>query len=199
MKTLALEIDIPQLLPKRPSSRVAWNCFLEDGQPGKNHQIHERVSMDHLRNRISITFDMNRLQGIPMPGQPGSPGRILVSMNPSRIPASYHSSQIYYHPLITSESILMAPHVNRINGVRGISFAGAWMGFGFHEDGFAAGAHAAKMLVGGVTSRENPPWLDLISGKEAIRARRIGLLEWVARFIVLTIQWLLEAKASHLP
>ncbi|KAI1824020.1 FAD/NAD(P)-binding domain-containing protein [Xylaria intraflava] len=177
-------------LPKRPSARVAWNCFLENSQPREKHDGPEKPSLGFLGNRISITFDMNRLQAIPMPEQPGSPGRVLVSMNPLRIPQSHRSRQAYYHPLISSESISMAPHLNLINGVRGISFAGAWMGFGFHEDGFAAGAHVAQMLVAG---RENTSWLNLVSGTDERCVRRIGALEWAARMVILAVQWLLVA------
>jgi predicted NAD/FAD-binding protein len=33
-----------------------------------------------------------------------------------------------------------------IQNTRGISYAGAWMGYGFHEDGFTAGLNAAVAL-----------------------------------------------------
>ena len=35
-----------------------------------------------------------------------------------------------------------------IQNTRGISYAGAWMGYGFHEDGFTAGLKAAVSLGG---------------------------------------------------
>lgn len=43
----------------------------------------------------------------------------------------------------------MAKCLHTINCVKGISFAGAWMGFGFHEDGFAAGVRAACLATAG--------------------------------------------------
>jgi predicted NAD/FAD-binding protein len=45
------------------------------------------------------------LQDIPMPGEPGSPGRVLVTMNPNQTPQASQSSHVYHHPLITSGSI----------------------------------------------------------------------------------------------
>lgn len=37
--------------------------------------------------------------------------------------------------------------MHRIQGKRGISFAGAWLKYGFHEDGFTSGMRAAAALL----------------------------------------------------
>ena len=97
--------------------------------------------------KISVTFDMNRLQGIPLPGEPGSPGRVLVSMNPIDPPSKVKSTYYYRHPLFSSASVSAAKSLHLINGVADVSFAGAWMGYGFHEDGFAAGLQAARNIL----------------------------------------------------
>ncbi|KAI0449203.1 FAD/NAD(P)-binding domain-containing protein [Xylaria acuta] len=151
------------LLPRRESAQVAWNCFLSSG----NHISDEKASHLTPKPSISLTFDMNKLQKIPLPGEPESPGRVLVSMNPLRVPYKLQSTHVYHHPLINLESISMVQSLNKINGVENISFAGAWMGFGFHEDGFAAGSHVASMLINGV---ENTEPLNLMNGdKEEYR------------------------------
>jgi predicted NAD/FAD-binding protein len=141
-----------------------------------------------MGSAISITFDMNKLQGIPFPGETGSPGRVLVTMNPIRFPRNPQRSQVYYHPLLTSESILMSPHLDRINGAGNISFAGAWMGFGFHEDGFAAGAHVARWLIQG---RENTAPLDLVARVRNNRRRKLRGLRLVLRLGVSALHKLL--------
>ena len=97
--------------------------------------------------KISVTFDMNRLQEIPLPGEDGSPGRVLVSMNPIHSPRAVKGVYKYRHPLFSSASVLASKSLHAINGVASVSFAGAWMGYGFHEDGFAAGLEAAGSIL----------------------------------------------------
>lgn len=82
----------------------------------------------------------------------------------------------------------MSPHLDRINGVGNISLAGAWMGFGFHEDGFAAGAHVARRLIKG---RDNTAPLDLVARVRGNRRRKLGGLRLVLRLGVSVLHKLL--------
>ncbi|RYP87149.1 hypothetical protein DL769_000608 [Monosporascus sp. CRB-8-3] len=182
-----------QHLPRRSSARAAWNCFLESSnQTTKKSGLAQLLPDERgSRKKISITFDMNKLQAIPLPGEPGSPGRVLVSMNPIHIPYSFQSSHVYHHPLISSESILMARNLHLINGVRNIGFAGAWMGFGFHEDGFTAGVHAARIFMDG--SDKAPP-LDLTADTMGYRVTRPGFAQTGLRMGIVLVQQLLDLK-----
>ena len=110
------------------------------------HSEKSPLFADTRPQKISVTFDMNRLQDIPGPGKPKSPGRVLVSMNPIHQPKSVHSEYIYHHPLFSAASFSAKRRLHEINGTNGVGFAGAWMGYGFHEDGFTAGLHAASHL-----------------------------------------------------
>ncbi|OTA64665.1 hypothetical protein K449DRAFT_463719 [Hypoxylon sp. EC38] len=120
---------------------------------------------------------MNKVQAIPFPGELGSPGRVLVAMNPVHryhdgaliSPHSVQSTHVYYHPLISSESILMSRHINFINGVTGIAFAGTWMGLGF------------GILIHG---REKTPPLDLTADAEFDRVVRTSFLRRILKAIV---------------
>lgn len=82
----------------------------------------------------------------------------------------------------------MSQHLHRINGVKSVSFAGAWMGFGFHEDGFAAGAHVARMLMDG---REKTAPLDLVSGVDETYVRSLGIMESMLKLGIFAVQKLL--------
>lgn len=169
-----------KFLPKRSSARVAWNCFL-----GRAHNTEaEQVKVSN--SRISITFDMNKLQGIPVPGKPGSPGQVLVTLNPTKEPRATQSSQVYYHPLLNAKSLQMAERLHELqrDGPEGVIFAGAWMGFGFHEDGFAAGTHAANMVIRG---RDKAGQLNLVAGSGTTESKK-GTVVMALRIIVLLIQ-----------
>ncbi|MCJ1440003.1 MAG: hypothetical protein MMC23_000485 [Stictis urceolatum] len=134
------------LLPTRASAHASWNCLIGQSTPSSPR-------------RISITFDMNRLQAIPRPPDPLSPGRVLVSMNPVHepLPSTQQGRFTYFHPLFSSDSIRASCRLTEINGVNGVSFAGAWMGYGFHEDGFKAGMAAAERLGGYCASERFGP------------------------------------------
>ena len=146
-------------MPRRPNARASWNCLVQRPETcctasKEQEQTTETRSEDVQSSRtglypqkISITFDMNRLQAIPVPGEPGSPGRVLVSMNPFRSPRAAKGIYKYSHPLYSSASVLASRRLHTINGATNVSFAGAWMGYGFHEDGFVAGLHVAENIL----------------------------------------------------
>ncbi|KAM4065026.1 flavin containing amine oxidoreductase [Hirsutella rhossiliensis] len=176
-------------LPRRPSARAAWNCFVESEAWTPQNALAGKPRS----RKISITFDMNKLQAIPFPGQAGSPGRVLVSMNPTRTPRALQSSHIYHHPLLSSESILMTRHLDKINGVSGLAFAGAWMGYGFHEDGFVAGVHAARLITHG---RDKTRPLDLMQDGMDNLLPKGGTTRILLRLGVGLVQWLLRLRES---
>ncbi|KUI60928.1 Protoporphyrinogen oxidase 2, chloroplastic/mitochondrial [Cytospora mali] len=192
-------------LPKRPSARVAWNCFLGRSNDGTStltkHTTLQKAPFEKERSSpshssICLTFDMNKLQSIPFPGEPGSPGRVLVSMNPLRIPRSLQSSHVYHHPLISAESIHMAARLHTINGVAGVTFAGAWMGFGFHEDGFVAGTQAARVLMmggEGWRGHDDTRTLDVVGAGTMAKNKytRRGFVKPVVRLWIRLVQLLL--------
>ena len=119
------------LLPTRPGARAAW-CYRRE--PG-----------DTL---AAVTYDMNRLQGVP------AETPLFVTLNPQRQPdpALTFGRFNYDHPQFTAPGMAAQRIFNSVQGVRHTWFAGAWLGYGFHEDGLRAGLRAALRLGGDI------PW-----------------------------------------
>jgi len=49
---------------------------------------------------------------------------------------------MYDHPIIDGKAVLLQRQMASIQNTRGISYAGGWLSYGFHEDGFTAGLRA---------------------------------------------------------
>ena len=81
---------------------------------------------------------MNLLQHIP-----SLYGMVLVTLNPLHPPKSAQGSWTYHHPLYNAAAIRSQKLLPRIQNTRGISYAGAWTKYGFHEDGFSSGLKVA--------------------------------------------------------
>ena len=115
------------LLPRHPKARACWNYYTADCRR-PDAPLH-------------MTFHLNQLQAL------GEPADYCVSLNASRIePATILREMTYEHPSYTFETLAAQESVARINGERRTFFAGAHLGYGFHEDGLASGARVAAML-----------------------------------------------------
>jgi predicted NAD/FAD-binding protein len=115
------------LMPRRRSAWAAWN-YLSNGNA---------ASPD-----VSVTYWLNRLQPLPF----ASP--VFVSLNPLAEPApgSVIASFDYEHPVFGAESVVAQRKLAGIQGRRDTWFAGAWTGFGFHEDGLKSGLKVADAI-----------------------------------------------------
>lgn len=118
-----------RFLPKRSYARAAWNYQTWQGSSG-------------APATLTMTYDLNRLQSIP-----GST-RYLVSVNPGdRVsPDAVLAEFDYAHPVYSMRTLGAQRALKAINGTRGIYFAGAYLGYGFHEDGLQAGVEVARAL-----------------------------------------------------
>ena len=85
--------------------------------------------LQRLRRRRSFCVTLNRTQEI-------HPAKIVRVIG-------------YEHPQMTFESIAAQADLHVLNGQRRTAFAGAWQGYGFHEDGLVSGLRAAEAF--GVT------------------------------------------------
>jgi len=101
-----------------PTRRRAWASW--------NYHISAEPS-----DRASVTYDLNRLQTL------GLPGPLCLTLNPNGHidPSKILQCFEYEHPVFTRESIVSQSRFAEINGQNFVSFCGAYWGYGFHEDG----------------------------------------------------------------
>jgi predicted NAD/FAD-binding protein len=117
-------------------------------------------------------------------------------MNPIRTPQSIRSQHLYYHPILDSPSIQASRDLNALNRASpNMSFAGAWMGYGFHEDGFAAGLDVSHKLLTGKYETQSSvrygadlaAWVPKLSTKTVMVRSMIGamqlFIEWVGFYL----------------
>lgn len=132
-----------RMMPKRKKAWTAWNYL----RSGKNKATDD----------VSVTYYMNKLQGI----DPSMP--LFVSVNPIHepLPEKTFGEWCFTHPQFDSAAIKAQSRLPEIQGVRRTRFAGAWTGFGFHEDGLSSGLDAAEALGAFV------PWRSAPAGQPA--------------------------------
>jgi predicted NAD/FAD-binding protein len=113
-----------RLLPS-PAARASWNFHTRDCQ--------------WPADRPTITYYLNSLQGLD------GPVDYCVSLNQtSNIdPDRVIRTMTYEHPVYTVEAEQAQRELPQLNGRRHTAFAGAYHGYGFHEDGLAAAVRAA--------------------------------------------------------
>ncbi len=138
----------PTLMPQRRAAWSSWN-YLADG----------RATPDRTRP-VSLTYWMNRLQGL----QTQRP--VFVTLNPLREPTGSSTRFAYAHPQFDRAAIDAQEAMPSIQGLHRTWFAGAWCGYGFHEDGLRAGLEVAAAL--GTPARWGvEPMPSLIEGRAA--------------------------------
>jgi predicted NAD/FAD-binding protein len=106
------------------------------------------LSNNKKKNSSSITYWMNLLQKL------NTSTNIFVSLNPYIIPTSNltYNKIIYEHPIFNNNTNKAQNKIALIQGQNNIYFTGAWLGYGFHEDGIKSAVKVAKLL------QANIPW-----------------------------------------
>ena len=118
-----------RLLPKRRNCWAAWNIVKAPDSA-----------------RVSVTYDMNILQGLKAP----LPLAVTLNRHGDIAPDKLIHSTSMSHPIYSLEMLRAQHRWAEIDDNGGVHFAGAYWGFGFHEDGFQSGLRAARSLRGGL-------------------------------------------------
>jgi uncharacterized protein len=115
----------PSLMPIRRAAWSSWNYLAS----GRGHG-----------GAVSLSYWMNRLQNLE------TERPIIVTLNPGREPRDVVATFTYDHPRFDGRSIEAQADLPTLQGRRRTWFAGAYHGFGFHEDGLRSGLEVAARL-----------------------------------------------------
>ena len=115
------------LLPSSKRVRASWNYRLD--------------GCETTADRVRVSYDMNRLQRL------NEPVNYVVTLNADeRIRADrVIATMDYTHPIYTTQSLAAQAQLPALSDDV-VAFAGAYHGWGFHEDGCASGVRAAESL-----------------------------------------------------
>ncbi|PIT77211.1 NAD(P)/FAD-dependent oxidoreductase [Limnohabitans sp. G3-2] len=127
------------VLPANPKTWAAWN--------------YERAaSGERESSRVCLHYLLNRLQRIPF-AQP-----VVVSLNPLHDidPATIVGEYDYAHPVFDLAAIEAQKRLPLLQGQQHTWYAGAWTGYGFHEDGLKSGLQVGRSLLQRIADQRGP-------------------------------------------
>jgi len=112
-----------------PQNRSTWSAWNYQSRGGSEPQV-------------CVHYLINKLQPLPFK----SP--VIVSLNPidEPDPSCVIASYDYSHPVFDSAAIAAQQDLHLIQGKYKTWFAGAWTGYGFHEDGLKSGLAVAEAI-----------------------------------------------------
>lgn len=113
-----------------PKARLAWAAW--------NYHITRQD-----RERVALTYDMNILQGL------NAPETFCVTLNYAEAidPARIIKRLTYHHPVYTRAGIAAQQRHGEISGINRSYYAGAYWGFGFHEDGVKSALRVVEQIA----------------------------------------------------
>ncbi len=115
------------LLPSAPGARASWNYLLSSCEPDED--------------RVVASYDLNRLHQIAE-----TRDHVVTLGAADRVrEGTVLDRMVYDHPVYTPESLAAQRRLPELT-TGATAYAGAYHGWGFHEDGCASGVRAARAL-----------------------------------------------------
>lgn len=130
----------PRLMPKRRKVWSSWTLMSQgDGDVGRP---------------VAVSYWMNRLQSLDASRD------LFVTLNPhiEPDPDKVFAEFAYAHPFYDTAAFEAQDRMAAVQGRGGVWHAGAWLGYGFHEDALKAGLRCAAALGG------RPAWAVDVEG-----------------------------------
>ncbi|HEX5486193.1 MAG TPA: FAD-dependent oxidoreductase [Limnobacter sp.] len=115
------------LMPKTRSTWSSWNYLSDVLNPQPS---------------VSVTYWSNSLQPLPVEKPIFVTLNPIIKPNPELVYREIH----YSHPVFDLAAIEAQKALAHLQGLNGVYLAGAWMKYGFHEDGHTSGLNAADAL-----------------------------------------------------
>jgi predicted NAD/FAD-binding protein len=122
-----------------PQKKLAWAAW--------NYERAEQT--DRESSQVCLHYLLNMLQPLPFTQS------VVVSLNPLReIERDHIMAEFdYAHPVFDLAAIRAQSGIAALQGQQNTYFCGAWMGYGFHEDGLKSGLKVAEQIL----SRQEAP------------------------------------------
>ena len=113
------------LMPKNKKTWSSWNYISSKSE-----------------EKSSLTYWMNLLQKI------NNSANVFVSLNPyiTPIKSLTYKKIIYEHPIFNTQTNEAQKKMTEIQGKNNIFYAGAWLRYGFHEDGIMSAVNISSLL-----------------------------------------------------
>ena len=117
------------VLPEKKIAWASWNYLSTESTCGNDS--------------VSVSYLINKLQPLPFKKS------VIVTLNPvSNIDNNKIIKRIsYQHPIFSIETILAQRKIGNIQGRQGVYFSGAWLRYGFHEDGILSSKTVINKLL----------------------------------------------------
>lgn len=114
-----------------PKNKNAWSSWIYLSEESKDN-----------KQAVSLSYWMNNLQKL------NTKQNYFVTVNPDRQPAKDKiiNEHIFEHPLFNKEAIQAQKEFYKIQGNQNTYYCGAYLRYGFHEDGILSAVNVANSL-----------------------------------------------------